>query len=209
MIRKSIKQINLFICIHTCSTDFEFPVAFFFFGWWWCKIVLTSRFWFYSIKVLHNAESFFLQTIAPTLRALHISSRIQILVNIYLGLVLPIWLWGNMAVPFETLTISFGTLSSIIIFFYRRCLYISQIVEKVFKSFLTFYPSAWRLNPLLTLPSYTTSSWPHAHFNNIFTHVTISGTNMKVSRVKQPIKSRFEVKNCWHHLLYVTRLVSS
>ena len=33
---------------------------------------------------------------------------------------------------------------------------------------ITLYPSAWR---------------PHAHFNDIFSHVTISGTNMKVSRV--------------------------
>ena len=52
---------------------------------------------------------------------------------------------------------------------------------------ITFYPSAWRPNPLLTLPNCTNSSWPHAHFNDIFTHVTVSGTNMKVSRVKQPI----------------------
>ena len=59
---------------------------------------------------------------------------------------------------------------------------------------ITFYPSAWRPNPLLTLPNCTTSSWPHAHFNDIFTHVTISDTNMKVSRVKQPIKRRFKVK---------------
>ena len=65
---------------------------------------------------------------------------------------------------------------------------------------ITFYPSPWRPNSI--------SSWPLAHFNNIFNNVTISGTNMKVSRVKQPIKRRLKVKNCWHHLLYVTPLVS-
>ena len=52
---------------------------------------------------------------------------------------------------------------------------------------ITFYPSAWRPNPLLTSANCTTSSWPYAHFNVIFTHVTIttkiSGTNMKVFRV--------------------------
>ena len=52
---------------------------------------------------------------------------------------------------------------------------------------ITFYPSAWRPKPLLTSANCTTSSGPYAHFNVIFTHVTIttkiSGTNMKVFRV--------------------------
>ena len=44
---------------------------------------------------------------------------------------------------------------------------------------ITFYQSAWRPNPLLTLPNCTTSFWSHAHFTDIFTHVTTSGTNMR------------------------------
>ena len=71
---------------------------------------------------------------------------------------------------------------------------------------ITFYPPAWRPNPLLTLPNCTTPSWLHAHFNDIFTRVTISVTNMKVSRVKQPTWHGFRVKICWYDLLYVTPL---
>ena len=48
---------------------------------------------------------------------------------------------------------------------------------------ITFYPSAWGSNSLLTSSSCTISSWPHAHFKYIFTHVTITtkilGTNIK------------------------------
>ena len=46
---------------------------------------------------------------------------------------------------------------------------------------ITFYPSAWWPNPLLKSPNCTTSSWPHANFNDILTK--ISGTNMTVCRV--------------------------
>ena len=45
----------------------------------------------------------------------------------------------------------------------------------------------WLPNSLLTSPNCTTSSWLHAYFNDIFTHVTITtkilGMNMKVRRV--------------------------
>ena len=83
------------------------------------------------------------------------------------------------------------------VFYARKCVKFTTI---------TFYPSEWRPNPLLTMPNCTTSSWPHAHFNDNFTHVTISVTNMKVNRVKQPTWSGFRVKICWHDLLYVTPL---
>ena len=51
---------------------------------------------------------------------------------------------------------------------------------------ITFYLSGWRPNPLLLLPN-CISSWPHAHFNDTSTHVTItgkvSGSNMEIHRV--------------------------
>ena len=51
---------------------------------------------------------------------------------------------------------------------------------------LSFYPSGWQPNPRLTSPNCTTSSWLHALFNGIFTHVTIttiiSSTNMKARK---------------------------
>ena len=68
---------------------------------------------------------------------------------------------------------------------------------------ITFYLSAWRPNPILELPNYTTSSSPDALFNGIFTHVTrttkISGTNMKIRRVLEyEIQEKMECSlNCW------------
>ena len=56
---------------------------------------------------------------------------------------------------------------------------------------ITFYSSSWRPNPLLTLPNCTVSLLDGMRI------LTISGTNMKVSRVKQPIKRRLKVRNCW------------
>ena len=62
---------------------------------------------------------------------------------------------------------------------------------------ITFYPSVWRPNPLITLRNCIISLLDRMHILTIFLLTwQISGTSMRVSRVKQPIKRRLKVKNC-------------